>query len=251
MGSRLSFSVSAVGGNGTATRVDVPVDTLIIAGWAGRDRDAVEHHIAELAALGVRRPSSTPCFYRLSPALLSQDEAIDVVGQTSSGEAECVLVRHGDALLVSVGSDHTDREVEAYGVTVSKQICAKPVARDAWHLADVAAHWDRLELRSWVTCAGKRRLYQEGTVAGLLAPRELMARLEAGAGAGAGAVGIDGAVAAGSVGGLRSGAAMFCGTLAAIGGVAGGERFEIELHDPVLDRTIRHGYVTQALAIAD
>lgn len=247
MGSRLSFSVSAVGGSGVATRVDVPIDTLIIAGWAGRDRDAVEHHIAELAALGVRRPSSTPCFYRLAPALLSQDETIDVVGQTSSGEAECVLVRHGDAMLVSVGSDHTDREVEAYGVTVSKQICAKPVARDAWHLADVAAHWDRLELRSWVTCDGERRLYQEGTVAGLLAPRELMARLEAGAGAD----GIGSAGDTASVGGLRSGAAMFCGTLAAIGGVAGGERFEIELHDPVLGRTIRHGYVTQALAIAD
>lgn len=228
MRSRLSFRVS---GDGANTNVDAPIDTLIIAGWAGRDRDAVEHHIAELAALGVRRPSSTPCFYRLAPALLAQDDAIDVVGQTSSGEAECVLVRHGDDLLVSVGSDHTDREVEAYGVTVSKQVCAKPVARDAWRFADVAAHWDQLMLRSWVTHQGERRLYQEGTVAGLLSPRELMAKL-----------GPDG---------LPAGAAMFCGTLAAIGGVAGGEQFEIELHDPVLGRTIRHRYATQALAIAD
>ncbi|VVE90218.1 DUF2848 domain-containing protein [Pandoraea bronchicola] len=228
MRSRLSFRVS---GDGANTNVDAPIDTLIIAGWAGRDRDAVEHHIAELAALGVRRPSSTPCFYRLAPALLAQDDAIDVVGQTSSGEAECVLVRHGDDLLVSVGSDHTDREVEAYGVTVSKQVCAKPVARDAWRFADVAAHWDQLMLRSWVTHQGERRLYQEGTVAGLLSPWELMAKL-----------GPDG---------LPAGAAMFCGTLAAIGGVAGGEQFEIELHDPVLGRTIRHRYATQALAIAD
>jgi len=228
MSFRLSFQVS---GDGANTNVDVQVDTLIIAGWAGRDRDAVEHHIAELAALGVRRPSSTPCFYRLAPALLAQDDAIDVVGQTSSGEAECVLVRHGDDLLVSVGSDHTDREVEAYGVTVSKQVCAKPVARAAWRFADIVAHWDQLTLRSWVTRQGERRLYQEGTVAGLLSPQELMAKL-----------GPDG---------LPAGAAMFCGTLAAIGGVAGGEEFEIELHDPVLDRTIRHRYATQALAIAD
>ncbi len=225
---RLSFSVS---GDGTEKNVDVPVDTLIVAGWAGRDLDAVEHHIAELAALGVRRPSSTPCFYRLAPALLSQGEAIDVVGQTSSGEAECVLLRHGDELLVSVGSDHTDREVEAYGVTVSKQVCAKPVAREAWRFADVAAHWDRLALRSWVTQQGERRLYQDGTVASLLSPQTLMAKL--------------------GPHGLPAGAAMFCGTLAAIGGVAGGERFEIELHDPVLGRTLRHSYATQVLAIAD
>ncbi|VVE36559.1 DUF2848 domain-containing protein [Pandoraea soli] len=228
MRSHLSFTVF---GDGPPACVEVSVDTLIIAGWAGRDRDAVEHHIAELAALGVRRPSSTPCFYRLAPALLAQDDTIDVVGQTSSGEAECVLVRHGGDLLVSVGSDHTDREVEAYGVTVSKQVCAKPVARDAWRFADVAPHWDQLMLRSWVTCDGERRLYQEGTVASLLSPQELMDKL-----------GPDG---------LPAGAAMFCGTLAAIGGVAGGEQFEIELHDPVLGRTIRHRYATQALAIAD
>lgn len=228
MSSCLSFTVA---GDGAALRIDVSIDTLIIAGWAGRDRHAVEHHIAELAALGVRRPSTTPCFYRLAPALLAQDDAIDVVGETSSGEAECVLVRHGDELFVSVGSDHTDREVEAYGVTVSKQVCAKPVAREAWRFTDVTAHWDQLELRSWVTREGERRLYQEGTVASLLSPQELMAKL-----------GPDG---------LPAGAAMFCGTLAAIGGVAGGEQFEIELHDPVLGRTIRHRYATQALAIAD
>ncbi len=232
MSTRLSFTVSANGAaNGASSHADVSVDTLIIAGWAGRDQAAVEHHIAELAALGVRRPSSTPCFYRLAPALLAQDDTIDVVGQTSSGEAECVLVREGDTLFVSVGSDHTDREVEAYGVTVSKQVCAKPVAREAWRFDEVAAHWDQLELRSWVTSRGERRLYQEGTVAGLLSPQELMAKL--------------------GPQGLPTGAAMFCGTLAAIGGVAGGEQFDIELHDPVLGRTIRHSYATQALAIAD
>ncbi|VVE48283.1 DUF2848 domain-containing protein [Pandoraea fibrosis] len=228
MSFRLSFEIS---GGSAPSNVDASIDTLIIAGWAGRDRDAVEHHIAELAALGVRRPSSTPCFYRLAPALLTQADTIDVVGQTSSGEAECVLLRCGDDLLVSVGSDHTDREVEAYGVTVSKQVCAKPIARQAWRFGDVAPHWDQLTLRSWVTRESKRRLYQEGTVASLLSPQELMTRL-----------GPDG---------LPAGAAMFCGTLAAIGGVAGGEQFDIELHDPVLGRTIRHRYATQALAIAD
>ncbi|GAB3629349.1 hypothetical protein PTE30175_03744 [Pandoraea terrae] len=207
------------------------VHTLIIAGWAGRDRAAVEHHIAELAALGVRPPSATPCFYRLGHALLTQDADIDVVGSASSGEAECVLIQSHDGLLVSVGSDHTDREVETYGVTVSKQVCPKPVSRAAWHFAEVADHWDRLELRSWVTAGGQRRLYQEGAVTTLLNPLELRERF--------------------APDGMRAGTAMFCGTLAAIGGIAGGERFEVELHDPVLGRSLRHAYGMRTLAIAD
>jgi len=30
----------------------IEITTLIIAGWTGRDKTAVEHHIAELAAIG-------------------------------------------------------------------------------------------------------------------------------------------------------------------------------------------------------
>ena len=36
----------------------VVIDTAIMAGWTGRDRAAVEAHIAELEAVGVPRPSS-------------------------------------------------------------------------------------------------------------------------------------------------------------------------------------------------
>jgi hypothetical protein len=36
-------------------------DTLIVAGWAGRDHAAIEHHIEELAALGISRPSACRC----------------------------------------------------------------------------------------------------------------------------------------------------------------------------------------------
>jgi hypothetical protein len=43
---------------------------------------------------------------------------------------------------------------------------------------------------------------------------------------------------------------MFCGTLAVRGEIAGGERFEIELHDPVRNRSLRHDYAIRALEIA-
>jgi hypothetical protein len=44
---------------------------------------------------------------------------------------------------------------------------------------------------------------------------------------------------------------MFCGTLAVQGEIGGGERFEIELHDPLNNRSLRHAYATRSLTIAD
>ena len=226
---QVSFNVVDRSGSSAADVVEV--NRLTIAGWAGRDQAAIEHHIAELAELGVKRPSTTPCFYRLGAELLTQAEQVDVVGVKSSGEAECVLVQSARGLLVTVGSDHTDREVEAYGVTVSKQVCPKPVARDAWRFEDVAGHWDQLELRAYAIANGARRVYQQGSVASLLPAANLLERAP-----------------------LAQGAAMFCGTLAVQGGIVGmadGDALELELHDPILNRTLRHAYRVHALPIVE
>jgi hypothetical protein len=52
---------------------DVPcsINHLVIAGWTGRNKEAVEHHIEELEKLGVARPRTIPCFYRGGENLLS------------------------------------------------------------------------------------------------------------------------------------------------------------------------------------
>jgi hypothetical protein len=42
---------------------------------------------------------------------------------------------------------------------------------------------------------------------------------------------------------------MFCGTLAAHGGVRPADIFEFELEDPVLGRKISHHYRTQTLPV--
>jgi hypothetical protein len=55
----------------------------------------------------------------------------------------------------------------------------------------------------------------------------------------------------GSTGFLAPGTAMFCGTLAVRGEIAGGERFEVELHDPLMSRSLRHEYAVRELEIAD
>src|SRR5579859_2748317 len=153
------------------------VHSLVVAGWTGRDRSAVEHHIAELQAIGVARPRTVPCFYRVGANLLTTEETIDVTGPDGSGEVEFLLVSLTRGLYVGLGSDHTDRKVEAYGVTVSKQMCPKPIAPELWRLADLEDHWDRLVLRSHVVRAGRRTLYQEGPVSRMLAPRDLIARM--------------------------------------------------------------------------
>src|ERR1700728_4399844 len=85
-------------------RRNVQVDHLVIAGWTGRDKAALEKHIAELAAIGVPRPATTPIFYRASAARLTIDDGIEALGAASSGEAEFILLRHGGNLWVGAGS---------------------------------------------------------------------------------------------------------------------------------------------------
>src|SRR5215471_16327448 len=213
-------------------RRPIEITQLVIAGWTGRDKASVEKHIAELEAIGVKRPRAVPVFYRVAASLLTTAREVEVVGGDSSGEVEFVLVSARDGLYVGVGSDHTDRKVEAYGVTVSKQMCPKPIGRELWPFAELESHWDSLVLRSHVTRGGKRRLYQEGEASHMRAPGDLLRRFS------------------GSTF-FPVGAAMFCGTLAVRGEIGGGERFEIELHDPVKGRSLRHEYAVRELAIAD
>jgi hypothetical protein len=203
---------------------------LVIAGWTGRDAAAVEKHIRELEAIGVPRPKSTPIFYRGAVSLLTTAPSIEVLGDASSGEVECVIYALGDGLWVGLGSDHTDRKAETFGVSLSKQMCAKPVSARIWRYDDVAPHWDRLLLRAFVHVDGERRLYQEGAVAGIRPPTELI-RLYAGADS------------------LPDGHALFCGTLPVHGGIAAADAFEMELEDPVLGRMIRHRYAIEVLPV--
>src|SRR5258705_1825959 len=148
------------------------IEACVIAGWTGRDAVALEKHIVELEALGVKRPASTPIFYRASKQRLLITDQIEAVGNASSGEVEYVVLQYRGKLSVGVGSDHTDREVEPYGVTVSKQMCNKPIAPLFWAFEDVADHWDKLILRSFITTGGKRQLYHESTLGKMLAPHE-------------------------------------------------------------------------------
>src|SRR5438128_6302351 len=156
----LAFTIDA---QGITTPLTLPIDRAVMAGWTGRDPVARDKHIAELEAIGIARPASTPIYYRVAARRLTTEDSIEVSGGDTSGEVEFVLIGWQGRIFVGVGSDHTDRKVETYGVTVSKQMCDKPVASVLWELEDVAGHWDQMIIRSYAVIGGTRVLYQEGT----------------------------------------------------------------------------------------
>lgn len=205
---------------------------LVIAGWTGRNLEAMEAHVAELEEIGIARPKRMPEYYNNGLNLLTTDESIQVVGDSSSGEIEFVLYIDEEEIFVGLGSDHTDREVEKANVTVSKQVCPKPVSTTVWKYSDISDHWERLLLRSHAVINGDRTLYQEGPVTTMKDPMDLLVEFE-------------------NRGGERNGLVMYCGTLAVHGGVRPSQSFEMELHDPVMNRSIRHSYSVSSLEMGD
>lgn len=206
-----------------ASPLTLEINQAVIAGWTGRDPVARDKHIAELEAIGIAPPATTPIYYRVAARRLTTATSIECSGGESSGEVEFVLIGSGGVVYVGVGSDHTDRKVETYNITTSKQMCDKPLAPRLWLLDEVIGHWDQITLRAFATIGGARVLYQEGALSGMLPVADLIAR------------GFPDAK-------LPDGCAMFGGTFAAKGGIRPAARFDYEIEDPVLKRSIRHGY---------
>ena len=224
---QLVFNLSALDGSKQSIAADI--NQMVIAGWAGRDQAAIEHHIEELAAIGVPRPSSVPLFYRVASQTLTQRSTIEVVGHESSGEVEVFIFTHQGELLVSLTSDHTDRGLETVSVALSKQVCSKPVGSNAWRFKDVAAHWDQLRIESHIYENGKRVQYQSGPMSALLHPKDLIMRYSKSEL-------------------LPAGVAMSCGTVGTQGAIRPAERFEMSLIDPVLNRSLSHTYDIEILS---
>jgi hypothetical protein len=214
--------------------LDLNVVHLAIAGWTGRDRAKVQHHIDELAEIGVAPPSTVPLFYRASSLLLTQSPRIEVVGDNTSGEIEPLIVMTGNTLYLGLGSDHTDRALEAHSVALSKQICPKPASPELWLFDRVKDRLDAIEMTSWINEGGDWTVYQRGDLSGIRPLEELIAMSDL------------------RNVRLRDGdaAAMMCGTLGVTnGGVRPASAFRMELRDPVLGRTIAHQYEITALPV--
>lgn len=159
-------------------KVAVEVRSVLNAGFSGRDDDAVAEHIAELAALDIPAPNVTPCLYPVSPYLATQAGEVLVQHGRTSGEVEWALVVTRDDLLLTVASDHTDRDLERYGVGWSKQVAPNVLSRQAWRFEEVAERIDTLTLTAWVRNDEWTEI-QSGTCADLQPPKYWVDLLQA------------------------------------------------------------------------
>lgn len=206
---------------------------LIIAGYTAKDQDALRAHIEELEKIGVPAPQTVPMIYQLSPELLSTETEISTVGNDSSGEAEVVLLNIRGEWYVGIGSDHTDRVLEATSIQKSKQVCAKPISSELWPLSSIEDHWDEIQLKSWYLINGEEQLYQSGKLGEFLSPKELIQIVNA-------------------RGYATSETALFCGTPPIISNeFLYGEQFKAELYSTRNNRKIKLAYQIKILKDAE
>ncbi|MFB5662256.1 DUF2848 family protein [Alteribacillus sp. HJP-4] len=201
----------------------IPVSTVYCIGYTGRNQEKVEAHVEELAELGVPRPDSIPAFYPMRLSSLSTKDAIQVSGNETSGEAEIVLIFADAEVYVTVGSDHTDRELETVDIGKSKQVCDKPIAKEAWKVEEVLPHWDKLTLSTDILIEGKWKPYQHDKFSAILSFDNIAELLK-----------------------HRSfpteNAVFFAGTVPLLHGFQFGEAYKMALEDPVLQRKIELTY---------
>jgi len=205
------------------------ISEMYNVGYAGRDQEVTRKHIEELAALGVDVPKHIPTIYPVSSVNITTDGEIEVIHGKTSGEVEYVIFVSGGKKYISVGSDHSDRALETTSVPMAKQICLNTVADTVWDYDELKTDFDALEMRSYVTKNDAEELYQEGTLAELLAPDQLIEKIES------------------YLGRKLDDAVIYSGTLPTKNGMVYGEKFAYELVDRARDRRLSGAYQIKCL----
>lgn len=153
---------------------------------------------------------------------------IQMYDNANNAEVEyVVIIDQAAKIYASVGSDHTDRDLERTGgPPKSRLVAPKVVARDIWPYDEVKDHWHDLIMRAYVYRDDEPRLCQEETLKALLAVEDLIdiTRRQTG------------------LEDMRC-SVLFGGTIPFLGRTfPRGRRWDLELFDPVLDRKIEHHY---------
>ncbi len=219
--------------NDGSKKLSFEIRKLINVGRSTRDVSGVKKHLNELRKSGVAilEPNKFPIFFPKTTDRITTSNRFEVLpGSKTSGEVEYVLLLDGDNIYVTVGSDHTDRELQKTSVLASKEICYNVFAPKVWRYEDVKEYWDDLIMRSWVEKNGQRQLYQEGKLVKMIRPEKLIEEVKS------------------HVAGNLNGMVIFSGTLPTIGGeLCYSPYFEIELVDEHAGRTIKHAYSVETI----
>jgi len=230
----------------TETRT-IAVGSVAGVRFASRDIGAKRRQLDEMLERDGRYTGATrtsPSVYRIGRSLLTQSPEFEVQGALTGGEAEVVLVRTADEVLVTVGSDQCDRELDALFPDKPKQMCPHPVAAAAWLASYVRGHWDQLQISSTLSIGSHRIPLQESSLSAL--------------------VDLEFVLAMKSVKCLPDPAWVYCGSVpflesakaaaAQLGLPATvahgiGDGMTVRLADPVLNRAIEHRY--RAVPVGD
>lgn len=195
---------------------------LYCLAYAGRTKEAREAHAQDVSA-SLEEPSLG--FIPVSAMLITQDEAIEVMGGLTAGEVEFVLFVSEGEIFVTVGSDHADRRLEMLESDLAKQVCAKPIARQAWKYNEVSANWDRLQMKAETFSGGEWHISQQACVDVLLHPDDILKEIKA------------------RNLPLEDGSVYYCGTFAMEGGQFWyGDKYRVTLSGPNSDVAISHEY---------
>ncbi len=160
-------------------KLDFDVKKILNAGYTARNQDEVRKHIDELTKARGIPPLSVPEFFpKITDRITTADKITVLSENTTSGEAEFVLLFNQDKIYVGVGSDHTDRVLGQQNMLASKQVCPNVISTEVWLYEEVESHWDDLILRSWVLKDKKRQLYQEARLKTFMKVEELINKIK-------------------------------------------------------------------------
>lgn len=212
-------------------KLNFEVQKLVNAGRSARDITNVRKHMEELRKTGITIPDEFPIFNLVTPERITTGDHFEVLmNSKTSGEVEFVLLLDNGNVYVSVGSDHTDRELQKTNKVAAKQIYYNVIAPTVWRFEDVKEYWDDLIMRSWVQEKGQRQLYQEGKLVEMLRPEKLIEEVNS------------------RVTGGLSGMVIFSGTLPTLSGeLSYSSRFDMELIDERAGRAIKHTYFAEPI----
>ena len=157
---------------------EMELQSLLVVGFAGKDIEKTMEHIHELEAEGIKCPRKVPVLYQCERQILTDKDEIEVIGDKTSGEGEYLILVKDGKIYIGVGSDHTDREMEAVSIHKSKQVCLKPYAKDFWDYEEIKDHFDDIKLVSSQVVDGKTVEYQCGVTSDLLPMQRIMDELK-------------------------------------------------------------------------
>jgi hypothetical protein len=228
---RRSFTVQGID---SARDISIDLVRAYNLGFTIRDEEKMRRHLEECNRVGVPIPVVTrpPLVMPISTWAWVTDDVITVQRDRTSGEIEIATVVDADgSIYVGVGSDHTDRALECLDIPWSKQVAPNVIAPTVWRWEDVEAHWDEVQMESWVVDGGQRVKYQEASVAEFWTPAEMLQGVRESVVDPGGAI------------------AFLSGTVVSIEEkLRFAEEWTLRMVDPVLDRTIEHSYRVEVLA---